>query len=258
MQAVILAGGYGTRISEESLVKPKPLVTIGDKPILWHIMKLYSHYGIDDFIVCCGYKGFLIKEYFLRYYERSSDIEVNLAENSVHFIQRKAEPWRIKLIDTGERTMTGGRLKRIKDLIEDDVFMMTYGDGLADIDIASLRKEHLRAGKLATLTAIRPASRFGTLRINEHNIASHFAEKPEEPDRWVNGGFFVLNKKVIDLIEGDDSVWEHNPLTELTRIGELNCYIHKGFWQSMDTMRDKMLLEDLWKTGSPPWKLWKS
>ena len=257
MKAVILAGGLGTRISEESMMRPKPMIEIGGKPILWHLLKSYSVFGINDFIICCGYKGYMIKEYFANYFLHMSDITIDMSKNSIDVHHKKAEPWRVTLVDTGELTQTGGRLKRISDYLtnDDKEFCMTYGDGLSSIDINNLIKFHKAHGKLATMTAIQPPARFGALNIEGTSINS-FLEKPQGESGWVNGGFFVLNKKVLDLIDSDNTIWEQSPLQTLAKDGQLQSYFHKGFWQPMDTLRDKNHLEELWSSGNAPWKGW--
>jgi len=254
MKAVILAGGLGTRISEESVLKPKPMIEIGGKPILWHIMKIYSSHGINDFVICCGYKGYVIKEYFANYFLHMSDITIDMVNNSIQVHNKKAEPWKVTLVDTGEATQTGGRLKRVADYIDDD-FCMTYGDGVGSVDIASLVKFHQAHGKLATMTAVQPPGRFGALEIDGTQINS-FLEKPQGDGGWINGGFFVLSPKALDLIDGDEVLWEKQPLESLAKQGELQSFFHSGFWQPMDTLRDKNHLEELWATGNAPWKTW--
>jgi|TARA_B100001093_G_C26849545_1_gene1024455 glucose-1-phosphate cytidylyltransferase len=257
MKAVILAGGLGTRISEETDLKPKPMIEIGGRPILWHIMKIYSFYGINDFIICCGYKGYLIKEYFANYFLHMSDVTFDIQDNKIDIHQNKSEPWKVSLIDTGESTMTGGRLKRIKDYVKDESeFCFTYGDGVSDVNIAELIKHHVKHGKKATLTAARPQGRFGALKIGSDNLINKFEEKPEGEQSWINGGFFVLNPSVIDFIEGDLTSWENEPLTKLAKDNELSAYIHDGFWQPMDTLREKNELNELWSSGKAPWKVW--
>jgi glucose-1-phosphate cytidylyltransferase len=253
MKAVILAGGLGTRISEESVSKPKPLIEVGDKPIIWHIMKLYSFYGVNDFIICCGYKGYLIKEYFANYYLHSSDVAINLQDNSISILNKDSEPWTITLINTGESSQTGGRLLRIKDYI-DDTFCMTYGDGVSDVDIGGLIGFHKENKKLATITAVQPPGRFGALVLDGDKVTG-FIEKPEGDGGWINGGFFVLEPEVFDYIEDDLTIWEQQPLRSLASDGQLRSYLHEGFWRPMDTLRDKIELEELWR-GKPPWKLW--
>ena len=256
MKLVILAGGLGTRISEESHLKPKPMIEIGGKPILWHIMKMYSNYGINDFVICLGYKGYVIKEYFSNYFLHSSDITISLRDNSTEIHQKFSEPWKITLIDTGDLTSTGGRLKRVqKYLNSTEPFCFTYGDGVSDIDISSLIKHHKSSGLLATITAIQPPGRYGALKI-EDKLVKKFNEKPLGDGAWINGGFFVLEPKVLDLIDGDETVWEERPLQKLAEQGQLTAYQHHGFWQAMDTLREKNLLESLWASGAPPWKSW--
>ena len=255
MKAVILAGGLGTRISEETVVRPKPMVEIGGKPILWHIMKGYSAVGIHEFVVCCGYKGYMIKEYFANYFLHMSDVTFDMQNNAMEVHQKHVEPWRVTLIDTGERTMTGGRLKRVRSYVGDADFCMTYGDGVSDIDIGELVRFHTRSGKLATITAVQPPGRFGTLDVQDDMVRS-FVEKPHGDGAWINGGFFVLSPKVIDYIEGDHTLWERDPVERLAAEGQLSAFIHRGFWQPMDTLRDKTLLEELWQSGKAPWKAW--
>jgi glucose-1-phosphate cytidylyltransferase len=255
MKAVILAGGLGTRISEESHLKPKPMIEIGGKPILWHIMKIYSHHGINDFVICLGYKGYVIKEYFANYFLHMSDVTFDMQKNQMEVHQRYVEPWRVTLVDTGENTLTGGRLKRVKDHIGTEPFCFTYGDGVADIDITESIAFHRAHGKTATLTAIMPPGRYGAINIAGNAVRS-FQEKPAGDGAWINGGFFVLNPSVLDLIEGDQTSWEGAPLVQLALQGELQAYQHKGFWQAMDTLRDKTQLEDLWTRRSAPWKVW--
>jgi glucose-1-phosphate cytidylyltransferase len=254
MKSVILAGGLGTRISEESSSRPKPMIEIGGKPILWHIMKMYSTYGINDFIICCGYKGYVIKEYFANYFLHMSDVTIDMTSNRIEVHHKKAEPWRVTLVDTGENTQTGGRLRRVADYIDDD-FCMTYGDGVGSVDISSLVKFHHEHGKLATMTAVQPPGRFGALEISGTQINS-FLEKPQGDGGWINGGFFVLNPKVLSLIDGDETLWEKQPLESLAKQGQLQSFFHSGFWQPMDTLRDKNHLEELWSSGKAPWKFW--
>lgn len=254
MKAVILAGGLGTRISEESISKPKPMIEIGGRPILWHIMKMYSAHGINDFIICCGYKGYVIKEYFANYFLHMSDVTIDMTNNSIEVHHKKAEPWKVTLVDTGEVTQTGGRLKRVADYIDDD-FCMTYGDGVGAVDISSSISFHKEHGKLATMTAVQPPGRFGALEIEGTQINS-FLEKPQGDGGWINGGFFVLNPKVLSLISGDEILWEKQPLESLARQGQLQSFFHSGFWQPMDTLRDKNHLEELWASGKAPWKFW--
>jgi glucose-1-phosphate cytidylyltransferase len=254
MKAVILAGGLGTRISEESVSRPKPMIEVGGKPILWHIMKMYSSHEINDFVICCGYKGYLIKEYFANYFLHMSDVTIDMTNNSIEVHDKKAEPWKVTLIDTGESTQTGGRLKRVADYLDDD-FCMTYGDGVGSVDISALVKFHQAHGKLATMTAVQPPGRFGALEVNGTQINS-FLEKPQGDGGWINGGFFVLNPKVLELISGDETLWEKQPLERLAKQGQLQSFFHPGFWQPMDTLRDKNHLEELWAEGKAPWKFW--
>ncbi|GAA0832566.1 MAG: glucose-1-phosphate cytidylyltransferase [Cupriavidus sp.] len=254
MKVVILAGGLGTRISEESHLKPKPMIEIGGKPILWHIMKIYSHYGINDFVICLGYKGYVIKEYFANYFLHMSNVTFDMARNHMEVHERYAEPWRVTLIDTGAETLTGGRLKRVRDYVGDETFCFTYGDGVTNLDIGSLIKFHQQHGKLATVTAIQPPGRYGALNLTGPAV-SNFQEKPAGDGAWINGGFFVLEPKVFDYIENDRTSWESTPLQRLAQEGELMAYQHDGFWQAMDTLRDKNHLEDLW-AATPPWKVW--
>lgn len=258
MKAVLLAGGLGTRISEETNLKPKPMVEIGGKPILWHIMKIYSHYGINDFIICCGYKGYVIKEYFANYFLHMSDVTFDMQENKMEVHQRYAEPWRVTLVDTGEDTMTGGRLKRVARYVQDeDAFCFTYGDGVSNVNIGDLIEFHRAHGLQATLTATYPPGRFGAVDIRADHRVTSFKEKPKGDGGLINGGFFVLSPRVIDVIAGDQSIWEREPLETLAESNQLNAYPHEGFWQPMDTLRDKILLEDLWATGKAPWKVWE-
>jgi glucose-1-phosphate cytidylyltransferase len=257
MKAVILAGGLGTRISEETHLKPKPMIEIGGKPVLWHIMKLYSAHGVNDFVICCGYKGYIIKEYFANYFLHMSDVTFDLGENSMVVHQRKAEPWRVTLVDTGEETLTGGRLKRVGDYIRgEEAFCFTYGDGLSNVDIRSSIDFHRRHGKLATVTAVLPPGRYGALERRGDRV-TRFVEKPRGDGGLINGGFFVLSPKCLNLIEGDQTSWEGQPLTELAEGGEMMAFEHHGFWQPMDTLRDKNMLEELWSSGRAPWKIWR-
>ena len=257
MKAVILAGGLGTRLSEETTLRPKPMVEIGGRPILWHIMKMYSHHGVNDFIVCLGYKGYYIKEYFANYHLHRADVTIDVAQNRMEIHDVRAEPWRITLVDTGEETMTGGRIKRVRKYLEGESdFCLTYGDGVSDVDIQATIAQHRKSGLKATVTAVRPPGRFGALAIDGARVTG-FQEKPIGDGGWINGGFFVLTPAVFDKIEGDPTIWEREPLEGLTREGQLGVYLHDGFWQAMDTLRDKTQLEDLWDSGSPPWKAWK-
>lgn len=257
MKAVILAGGLGTRISEETHVKPKPMIEIGGKPILWHIMKTYSHHGINDFIICCGYKGYVIKEYFANYFLHMSDITFDMTKNAMEVHQRSAEPWRVTLVDTGEKSMTGGRLRQVAPYLKDEqAFCLTYGDGVSDIDITKLIEFHRDHGLQATLTATYPPGRFGALNIHSDQRVTSFKEKPKGDGGRINGGFFVLSPKVIDLIADDQSIWEREPLEFLAEANQLKAYSHDGFWQPMDTLRDKTHLEELWQSGAAPWKVW--
>lgn len=255
MKAVILAGGLGTRISEESTIRPKPMIEIGGMPILWHILKMYSAHGIHDFVICCGYKGYMIKEYFANYFLHMSDVTIDMSHNSIEVHQKKAEPWKITLIDTGENTQTGGRLKRVANYLDDD-FCMTYGDGVGSVDIAASIAFHKKHGKLATMTAVQPPGRFGALEIDGTTVKS-FLEKPQGDGGWINGGFFVLNPKVVDLIEADGTIWERKPLEVLAKDNQLQSFFHSGFWHPMDTLRDKTYLEELWASGKAPWKSWQ-
>lgn len=255
MKAVIFAGGLGTRISEETSVRPKPMVEVGGNPILWHILKIYSHYGINDFIICLGYKGYVIKEFFANYFLHTADVTFHMEENRMEVHERTTEPWRVTLVNTGDTTQTGGRLKRVsKYLSGEDNFCLTYGDGVADIDVAKSIEFHRRHGKLATMTAVQPGGRWGALEIAGDEVTA-FREKPAG-DGWVNGGFFVLSPKVIDYIAGDETLWEKEPLERLAEEGQLKAYRHTGFWQPMDTLRDKTHLEELWQRGTAPWRTW--
>ncbi len=257
MKAVILAGGLGTRISEETLVKPKPMVEIGGRPILWHILKVYSYYGVNEFVICCGYKGYVIKEYFANYFLHMSDVTFDLSQNNMIVHNQKVEPWKITLVDTGEATMTGGRLKRVRDYINDeDAFCFTYGDGLGDVNIQSLISFHQDHGKLGTITAVSPPGRYGAIQ-QDGNLVLNFSEKPRGDGGLINGGFFILSPKVIDLIDGDSTSWEDEPLNALVQKQELMAFTHNGFWQPMDTLREKILLEKLWEEGNAPWKKWE-
>ena len=255
MKAVILAGGMGTRISEESAIRPKPMIEIGGKPILWHIMKIYSAHNVNDFVVCVGYKGYMIKEYFANYFLHMSDCTFNMRTNEMTVHEQHAEPWNVTLVDTGEKTMTGGRLRRIRGYLQDDEFCFTYGDGVGDVDITALIEFHRAHGCLATLTATQPPGRWGTLHV-DGTVVRRFEEKPAGEGGWVNGGFFVLSPRVIDYIDGDQVSWEAEPLSRLAREGSLRAYFHRGFWQPMDTLREKNYLERLWEQGTAPWKVW--
>jgi len=257
MKVVILAGGFGTRISEESHLKPKPMIEIGDKPILWHIMKIYSHYGYNDFIICCGYKGYVIKEYFADYYLHCSDVTFDFTDDNKMIIHNNvAEPWKVTIVDTGLQTHTGGRIKRIEKYVNGESFMLTYGDGVSDVDISKLVKFHKDNNKIATLTAIQPGGRFGVLDIDDNNSIQNFAEKRKEDGGWINGGFMVLEPKIFDYIDGDDVIFEAAPMEKLAKHDEINAYKHLGFWQCMDTQRDKALLDDLWRGDKALWKVW--
>lgn len=255
MKAVILAGGLGTRISEETNLRPKPMIEIGGKPMLWHIMKVYSSHGIHDFVICCGYRGYMIKEYFANYFLHMSDVTFDMANNAMQVHHRHAEPWRVTLVDTGEATMTGGRLKRVRDYVQDGDFCFTYGDGIADIDITQEIAFHQQHGKLATIAAVQPPGRYGALAMEGQSVAG-FHEKPRGDGGLINGGFFILSPRCIDYIENDAASWEGEPLTRLAAERELMAFEHQGFWQPMDTLREKNMLEDLWASGKAPWKTW--
>ena len=255
MKSVILAGGYGTRISEETHLKPKPMIEIGGMPILWHIMKTYSVYGINDFIICLGYKGYLVKEYFANYFLHMSDVTFDLNDNSMQIHQNTSEPWKVTLVDTGDKTMTGGRLKRVAPYLDGEDFCFTYGDGVTNVNIGSLIEFHQQQATLATVTAVQPPGRFGSLDVSGHKIRA-FEEKPQGDGSWVNGGFFVLSPRVLDYIESDATVWEQAPLQRLASEGQLAAYKHTGSWHPMDTLRDKVRLEELWESGKAPWKVW--
>lgn len=255
MKAVILAGGLGTRIAEETSVRPKPMVEIGGKPILWHIMKMYSAHNVNDFVICCGYKGYIIKEYFANYFLHMSDVTYDMTTNTMQIHERYAEPWKVTLVDTGENTLTGGRLKRVRDYLSDEDFCFTYGDGVSSVDIGKLVAFHKKHGKSATVTAVQPPGRFGALEMTGNSVNS-FVEKPHGDGMYINGGFFVLNPKVIDLIDDDSTIWERKPLEILAQTGQLEAFKHDGFWQPMDTLRDKQYLEELWLSGKAPWKVW--
>jgi glucose-1-phosphate cytidylyltransferase len=256
MKAVILAGGLGTRLSEETHLKPKPMIDVGGRPILWHIMKAYSAHGVNDFIICCGYKGYVIKEYFANYFLHMSDVTFDMSRNVMEVHEQKAEPWRVTLVDTGEDTLTGGRLKRVAHFLEDEeAFCFTYGDGVADIDFSAQIAFHKAHGRIATVTAVQPPGRYGALRLSGNAVVG-FTEKPKGDGGYINGGFFVLSPRCMRYIQGDDTSWEGAPLVELAVDGELIAYEHRGFWQAMDTLRDKNTLEDLWQSGNAPWKVW--
>ena len=258
MKAVILAGGLGTRISEETHLKPKPMIEIGGKPILWHIMKMYSAHGVNDFVVCCGYKGYLIKEYFANYFLHMSDVTFDMARNNMEVHEQKVEPWRVTLVDTGENTMTGGRLKRVARYIEnEESFCFTYGDGVSNVDIAQSIAFHQKHGKLATITSVQPPGRYGAIECNNNKEVTGFVEKPRGDGGLINGGFFVLSPRVLKQITCDQTSWENEPLANLASMGEVMAFMHKGFWQPMDTMRDKTYLENLWDADEAPWKVWK-
>jgi glucose-1-phosphate cytidylyltransferase len=254
LQVVILAGGLGTRIAEESVHRPKPMIEIGGKPLLWHIMKTYSAYGLNDFIICCGYKGYVIKEYFANYFLHTSDVTIDITKNTIEAKSSKGEPWRITLVDTGEATQTGGRIKRIAPYLEGD-FCLTYGDGVSSVDIGSLISFHKSHGRKATVTAVQPPGRFGALGLTGTKVHA-FQEKPDGDGAWINGGFFVLSPDVVDRIKGDETIWEREPLETLAADGELQAHFHRGYWQPMDTLRDKNALEALWASGNAPWKVW--
>ena len=256
MKAVILAGGLGTRISEETHLKPKPMIDIGGKPILWHIMKIYSHHGVNDFIVCLGYKGYVVKEYFANYFLHNSDVTFDLANNRVETHRHASEPWRVTLVDTGEKTHTGGRLKRVRQYLGDDDFCFTYGDGVSDVDVGKSIEAHRSYGTLATVTAVQPPGRWGVLTTSEHKVLG-FSEKPGGDGGWINGGFFVLSPRVIDYIKSDEVAWEGEPLERLANERQLSAFVHRGFWQPMDHLRDKQYLEGLWASDEAPWKVWE-
>jgi glucose-1-phosphate cytidylyltransferase len=257
MKVVIFAGGHGTRLSEETSIKPKPMVEIGNRPILWHIMKIYSAYGLNDFIICCGFKGEMIKQYFANLYLNSSDFTLDLNNNEMHFHTKFKEPWRVTLVDTGDKTMTGGRIKRVSDYIGNDTFCLTYGDGVSEVDISELVNFHRRQETLATLTAVQTPGRFGAFSLGQGQLKiPHFREKQKGDGAWINGGFFVLEPEIMEYIEGDATVWERKPLEILAQEGQLSAYRHYGFWHPMDTLRDKTILEEMWNSGEAPWKVW--
>jgi glucose-1-phosphate cytidylyltransferase len=255
MKAVILAGGYGTRLAEETHLRPKPMVEVGGKPILWHILKTYSHHGINEFIICCGHKGYMIKEYFANYFLHTSDLTFHMDRNHMEIHKQTAEPWKVTLVDTGESTLTGGRLARVRDYL-DETFCFTYGDGVADVDINALIAHHHQHGLQATITAVQPPGRYGAIALDGHQV-HQFQEKPDGDGGWINGGYFVLEPSVLDLLHEDSCCWEAQPLNTLASSGQLSAYLHQGFWQPMDTLRDRQRLEELWATGTAPWKVWK-
>ena len=255
MKAVILAGGLGTRISEETHLKPKPMIEVGGKPILWHVLKIYSAHGINDFIICAGYKGYVIKEYFANYFLHMSDVTFDMKNNRMEVHNQRSEPWRVTILDTGDDTMTGGRLKRVREFVEKAPFCLTYGDGVGDVDITALIEFHKNQRRAATITGVQPPGRFGALNVADNQVLG-FQEKPDGDGSWINGGFFVLQPSVLDLIEGDSTIWERSPLETLASSDQLSIYKHRGFWQPMDTLRDKTHLEELWAAGQAPWKVW--
>lgn len=255
MKCVILAGGYGTRISEETLLKPKPLIEIGGMPILWHIMKSYSAHDINEFVICCGYKGYMIKEYFANYFLHMSDVTIDLKNNKMEVLQKFAEPWKVTLVDTGLETMTGGRLKRVKNFVDDGTFCFTYGDGLSDVNISDLISFHKNKRKLSTVTAVQPPGRYGTLLLKDQEVYN-FLEKPAGDGGWINGGFFVLEQEIFDYIESDSTIWEREPMEKLAKNNQLSAYKHTGFWHPVDTLRDKNHVDELWKNNKAPWKIW--
>jgi glucose-1-phosphate cytidylyltransferase len=257
MKVVILAGGFGTRLSEETHLRPKPMVDIGDKPILWHIMKIYSSYGYNDFVICLGYKGYMIKEYFANYFMHQSDITIDLINNSIETHHSQAEPWKVTLVDTGKESMTGGRIKRIQKYVGNEPFLLTYGDGVGNVDIAELVKCHNESKKLVTVTAVQPSGRFGALNLNEFNQVNSFMEKPKGDGSWINGGFFVCEPEVFNYLHSDSEIWEREPMEQIAKEGQLQAYKHVGFWKPMDTLRDKQELEQAWESGNAPWKTWK-
>lgn len=256
MKVVLLAGGLGTRLSEETLIKPKPMVEIGGYPILWHIMKTYSAHGFNEFVICAGYRGYYIKEYFANYFLHMSDVTFDMKENKMEVHEKRSEPWRVTIVDTGEDSMTGGRLKRVKSYLGNETFLMTYGDGVGNVDIGASLDFHKKHGGLATLTAVQPSGRFGALTLNDSRI-EHFQEKPQGDGGWINGGYFVLEPKVLDYIDSDSCIWEKGPMEKLAHDQQLHAFMHEGFWQPMDTLRDKIKLEELWDSGQAPWKIWQ-
>jgi len=256
MKVVLLAGGFGTRLSEETTLKPKPMVEIGGMPILWHIMKIYSHYGFNEFVVCCGYKGYVIKEYFANYFLHQSDVTLDLQENKMHIHNSKSEPWKVTLVDTGLHTMTGGRIKKVKEFLDNKPFLLTYGDGVGNVNIDELIRSHQKSNKSITITAVQPSGRFGALNINDKNNVESFVEKPSGDGAWINGGFFVCEPEVVDYIDDDTTVFERTPLENLAKDGKMNAYKHHGFWKPMDMLRDKKQLEADWSTGKALWKIW--
>ena len=257
MKVVILAGGFGTRLSEETHLRPKPMVDIGDKPILWHIMKIYSSYGFNDFVICLGYKGYMIKEYFANYFMHQSDITIDLTNNSLETHHSQAEPWKVTLVDTGKESMTGGRIKRIQKYVGNEPFLLTYGDGVGNVDIAELVKCHEENKKMVTVTAVQPSGRFGALNLNESNQVNSFMEKPKGDGSWINGGYFVCEPEVFNYLHSDSEIWEREPMEQIAKEGHLQAYKHVGFWKPMDTLRDKQELEQAWELGNAPWKTWK-
>ncbi len=257
MKVVILAGGFGSRISEETDLKPKPMIEIGGKPIIWHIMKIYSHYGFNDFVICVGYKGYVIKEYFANYFLHQSDVTIDMKSNKLKVHRKKVEPWKVTLVDTGLNTMTGGRIKKVEEYIGNRTFMLTYGDGVSNINIRNLCRFHKKQKKYATVAAVQPLGRFGSMVLGNKGSVVAFEEKPKGDGAWINGGFFVLEPEIFKYLNGNDSIWERDPLENLARDGQLNAYRHRGFWKCMDTLRDKIELERLWQSGKAPWKLWR-